>query len=375
MYAPAATQCVNLSFSVYRRMCPGGTTCPEVLTILLLPDGSPPPRGPSGRTANSARRGQSIRQPWLRCRATSAAPSTASPSMGRAGRWAIRRNFRLRGVMQNIDYAGAANALRIVHAGIREIGMLAKLLRASFRKELHIVLAAEVQAARRAGFDAGRFEPFADAIRAQRTLENAMSLRIHLRNVKRASRDAIAAADAVGLLKIDDAIRVLHDGPVRRTRREATGLCAVHALVLAHQPHQRAVFFANVFVEEDQVPVVPARLRHGLVGIVENGFAERQVVPLHAGHFAGFATDAGRSVDEFANGVFALGALAGNGPRVTGDFLDAQYFLAHGILYAFSSFTRKPLNSGVYALGSNTVGVSRFTSVLASLFSSSLMPR
>src|SRR5437879_13176106 len=71
------------------------------------------------------------------------------------------------------------------------------------------------------------------------------------------------------------------------------------------------IFFANVFVEEDQVPVIPARLRHGLVGIVENGFAERQVVPLHAGHFAGFAADARRGVDEFANGVFALGALSG----------------------------------------------------------------
>src|SRR6266404_2991822 len=78
MYAPAATQCVNLSFSVYRRMCPGGTTCSEVLTILLLPDGCPHPRGPSGRTANSARRGQSIRPPWRRCRATSAAPSARS---------------------------------------------------------------------------------------------------------------------------------------------------------------------------------------------------------------------------------------------------------------------------------------------------------
>ena len=33
--------------------------------------------------------------------------------------------------------------------------------------------------------------------------------------------------------------------------------------------------------------------------------------------------------------------------------------LAHG--YAFSSFTRKPLNSGVYAFGSVTVGDSRFT--------------
>src|SRR5947207_5415696 len=120
--------------------------------------------------------------------------------------------------------------------------MLAKLFRAPFGKELHILLAAEVQTARRAGLDARRLESFADAIRAKRTLENAMGLGIHLRNVERASGDAVAAANAIGLLEIDDAIGVLHDGAVRRTRRQAAGLRAMHALVFAHQPHQRAVF-------------------------------------------------------------------------------------------------------------------------------------
>src|SRR4029077_7579273 len=105
--------------------------------------------------------------------------------------WQAAIDFRLRGVMQNVNDAGATNARRIVHAGVREIGMLAKLLRAPFRKELHIVLAAEVQAAGRAGFDGGRCEPFADAIRAQGALEDAVGLRIHLRNVEGASCDAI----------------------------------------------------------------------------------------------------------------------------------------------------------------------------------------
>src|SRR3989440_1584035 len=123
-------------------------------------------------------------------------------------------NFRLGRVMQNINDTGAADAWRIVHAGIRVVRMLAKLFRAPFGKKLHILLAAEVQTARRAGLDARRLEPFADAIRAQRTLENAMGLGVHLRNVKRASGDAIAAANAIGLLEIDDAIGVLHDGAV-----------------------------------------------------------------------------------------------------------------------------------------------------------------
>src|SRR6266851_1004657 len=282
--------------------------------------------------------------------------------------------FRLGSVMQHVNHAGATHARRVIYAGIREVEVIAKLFRASFRKELHIVLATEVQASRGTRLDACRFQPFAHAIRAQRALEHAIGLRVHLWNVERASRNAVAAADAVGLLEIDDAICVLHDGPVRGTGRQASGLRAVHALVFAHQPHQGAVF-AFVLVEEDEVPVIPARLRHGLIGVIEDGFAEGQVVPLHARHFARFAADAGGGVDEFADCKLALGVFAGNGARVTGNFLDAQYFLAHGILYAFSSFTRKPLNSGVYALGSKTVGVSRFTSVFASLPSSSLMPR
>ena len=179
-----------------------------------------------------------------------------------------------------------------------------------------------MQATRRAGLDARRLEPFAHAIRAKRALENAMRLRVHLRNVKRASGDAIAAADAIGLLEIDDAVGVLDDGAVRGTSRQAAGLGAVHALVLAHEPHQRAVF-AFVLVEEDQVPVIPARLRHRLVGVTEDGFAERQVVPFHAGHFAGFAADAGGGVDEFADGVFTLGVFSGHASGMPGNFLNA----------------------------------------------------
>src|SRR5258706_5490941 len=224
--------------------------------------------------------------------------------------------LRMRGVMQHVNDAGAADALRIVNAGIREVGVVAKLFRAAFSKELHIVLAAKVQTARRTRLDARRFEPLTHAIGAQGALENAIVLRIHLRNVEGASRDAIAAADAIGLLEIDDAIGILHDGAVRGTRSEAARLRTVHALVFAHQPHESAVF-AFVFVEEDQVPIIPARLWHGLIGIVEDGFAEGQVVPLHARDFAGFAADACCGVNEFADGVFALRVLAGDSSGVT----------------------------------------------------------
>src|SRR5207249_2173382 len=83
------------------------------------------------------------------------------------------------------------------------------------------------------------------------------------------SRHAAPRPAAIGKLKIDDAVGVLHDSPVRGTCRQAPRLRAMHALILAHQPHQRAVF-ALVLVEENQVPVIPARLRHRLVGVSEN---------------------------------------------------------------------------------------------------------
>src|SRR5882762_3182185 len=120
--------------------------------------------------------------------------------------------FRLCGVMQHVNHTSASHALWIVYSGMREVGLIAKLLGALPREVQHVVLAAKVQAARRTGLDARRFQPLAYAIRTQRALEHAIGLRIHLWNVERAARDAVTAADTICLLEIDDAIRVLHDG-------------------------------------------------------------------------------------------------------------------------------------------------------------------
>src|SRR5258708_19568031 len=97
----------------------------------------------------------------------------------------------------------------------------------------HVILGAEVQAARRTGLDAGGLEAFADAIGAQRALEDAIVLRVHLRNVEGASRDAVAAADAIGLLEVYDAIGVLHDGAVRGAPPQAAPLPPLPALVFS----------------------------------------------------------------------------------------------------------------------------------------------
>src|SRR4029077_13934202 len=154
-------------------------------------------------------------------------------------------------VVQDVNYACAAHPRGVVHARAGEVGMFAQLFRAPFGKRLHVVLASKVQAASGAGLYAGRLKAFAHAVGTEGALEDAISLRVHLRDVERASRDAVTAADAVSLLEIHDTVGVLHDRAVGRARSEATRISAVHALILAHEPHQRAVF-ALVLVEEDQ---------------------------------------------------------------------------------------------------------------------------
>ncbi len=77
------------------------------------------------------------------------------------------------------------------------------------------------------------------------------------------------------------------------------GVGAVHALVLAHQPVQRAVLL--VLAEPDQVPDVRRHVGQRLVGPHLHGGFRRQIVPLLAGHLAGLAADARRGVDELGD--------------------------------------------------------------------------
>src|ERR1700686_2411031 len=213
--------------------------------------------------------------------------------------WILRQSaviFRLGGVVQYVDYARAADARWIVDACFGEIVMITKLLGASLGEELHVVLAAEMQAPCWARFDACRLQPFAHAVGTERALVDALGFRVEFGNVEGATGDAVTAADAVLLLKIDDAVGVLHNGAVGGASGEASGIGAVHALILAHKPHQGAIF-GFVLIELDEVPIIPPGVRHGLVGVVKNGGAEGQVVPFHASDFTGLAADASGGVD------------------------------------------------------------------------------
>src|ERR1051325_10210229 len=153
----------------------------------------------------------------------------------------------------------------------------------------HVALRAKVQTPGRTRFDTSRLKSLAYSIGAECALVDLLRLLIELGNVKRTTGNAIAAANAVLLLKIDDAVLVLDNGAISGARAQATRIFTVHALVLAHEPHQIAV--ALVLGKLDQVPVVPISSRHCLVRIVECRFPKRMIVPFNTRDFARLTTD------------------------------------------------------------------------------------
>ena len=224
-------------------------------------------------------------------------------------------------VVQNVDDAGSTHAGRIVDAGFLEAEVFAKLFGASLGEIHHVVLASEVETAGRTRLDAGGLQSHGHAIDAEGALKHLLRGGIEFGNIEGATTHAISAADAVLLLEIDDAIGVLDNCAIGGAGFEAAGIGAVHALIFAHEQRDAAIF-AFVFVELDQVPVIPCGRGHGLVAVVECGFGERITVPLEAGDFAGLAAYAGRGVDEFADLKVALDIFAGSNSSVAGDLSD-----------------------------------------------------
>ena len=127
----------------------------------------------------------------------------------------------------------------------------------------HVFLRAEMQATRRARFDARGLEPDGDPIDAQRALGHLARRSRESRNVERATRLAVLAADALVRIHVYDSVLVLDDRARRRAGFQAPGLIAVHALVLAHQPHEPAVEVP--LVESDEIPVLGVEGRESLV--------------------------------------------------------------------------------------------------------------
>src|SRR5438094_991980 len=105
--------------------------------------------------------------------------------------------------------------------------MLAELACARFSQAAHIGLRAELQAAGRTRFDARRFEPLSNAVRAQRALVDPLRRAVEVWNIERTPGHAVLTADAVLLLEIDDAVRFMHGGAVGRASAPAPGIHAV----------------------------------------------------------------------------------------------------------------------------------------------------
>src|SRR5947209_11736740 len=130
--------------------------------------------------------------------------------------------------------------------------MIAKLPGAAFGDADHVIFGAKMQASSRTRLDARGLQPFTHAIGAERALKHLLSSGIEFRNIERTSTDAVAAANAVLLLKIDDAIRVLDDGAVCRASAQTSRIGAVHALMFAHQ-QQHAAVVALVLIDRKSV--------------------------------------------------------------------------------------------------------------------------
>src|SRR5436190_2186353 len=236
--------------------------------------------------------------------------------------------FGLGDVVEHVDDVRAADRRRVVDAGILEAGVVTKLPGASISQRPQIRLRAELEAACRTRLDARRLEPLSDAIGAERALVHLLRQAVELRDVERTTRDAVLAPDAVLLLEIDDAIGVLDDGAVGGTGAKAARIFAVHALILAHEPLERSVR-ALVLVELDEIPEIPRRRRHRLVGVVECRLLEWHVVPFDARDLAGLAADARGDVYVLADLILPLHAGARDASGVTRNLFDLQRASGH----------------------------------------------
>ncbi len=185
----------------------------------------------------------------------------------------IAVTFGICGIVENVDYVGSADRLGIVDAGILPPEIIAQLGGTLFGDELHVFLRTELEATGRTRFDARGLEAFAYSVGAERTFIDALSCGIEARDVEWAAGDAKLTADAVFLIEIYDAVGVFDDRAVGGAGMQATGVGAVHALVFAHQPLDGAIGIL-VLIELDEVPEIPARLGHRLVGVVEDGGAK-----------------------------------------------------------------------------------------------------
>src|SRR5262249_61665520 len=111
-------------------------------------------------------------------------------------------------VGQDRHHARAAPPRRIVDRSLGEAVRL-ELLHPGLGEAQHVGLGAELQAAGGTGLDAGGLQADAHPVDAQRALRHLARARLELRDVEGAARLAIATADALLGVHVDDAVFVL----------------------------------------------------------------------------------------------------------------------------------------------------------------------
>src|ERR1700722_806285 len=124
--------------------------------------------------------------------------------------------------------------------------------------------------------------------------------RIDAGNIERATFQAVAAADAIVADEIDDAVGVLHDGPGRRTRLQATRILAMHTAILADQPFEIALLVV-IFGEAHQRPHAGGQIHWIVVGALEVPDLRPQIIPFHAGGLARPAADTASDIDQLGD--------------------------------------------------------------------------
>src|SRR5690606_27087488 len=229
--------------------------------------------------------------------------------------------FRSVGVLQHIHHMGTAHTRRVVDAGTGKPPAL-ELFDALGAVVQHVFLAAEANRAGRAGLDTGRLLADGDTVNTQGALVGLVVLLADARHIERTTGDAVAAADAVLGLEVDDAVGVLHDGARLRADLEAAGVGAVHAAVLADQPLQATGFVVLVLVEAHDRPGIGGQLDRVVVHAVVVADLVADVVPLRAGHLAGLAADAGGYVDQLGHFGFLVAHMGRGRQHAGGRTLD-----------------------------------------------------
>src|SRR5690606_5612467 len=244
------------------------------------------------------------------------------------------------------------------------------------RPVLHLVLGAEHDRLRGTCLLTGRSLTDRDPVGAERALVGfVISLR-DAGNVEGTALHAIAAADAVLLHEVDDAVGVLHDRTRRRARFEAARILAMHAAVLADQPLEIAGARVLVLGVAHQRPAVGSQVMRVVVHPDVDADFLSELVPLEARRLARLAADALRDVDQLGDLGLPLGRRCHRGCRSADQVLFAE--LGCGLFrggigdcwkhvvalpYATgptmgSTLTRNALYSGVCELASPTGGVS-----------------